>query len=47
MGLQILFLILCGLYKQTQLIHQDMSEDQFVPTTNNHTGLQKKACPVV
>ena len=47
MGLQTLFPILCGLYKQTQLIHQDMSEDQFVPITNNHTGLQKKACPVV
>ena len=47
MGLQILFRILCGLYKQPQLIHQDMSEDQFAPITNNHTGLKKKACPVV
>ena len=47
MGLQILFPILCGLYKHTQSIHQDMSEDQFAPITNNHTGLQKKACPVV
>ena len=43
MGLQILFPILCGLYKQTQLIHLDMSEDQFAPITNNHTGLQKKS----
>ena len=47
MGLQILFPILCGLYKQIQLIHNDTSEDQFAPITNNHAGLQKNACPVV